>query len=94
MKTAITKAFLIANIGKDMRRKGDRTVRTYLTPRKIMIVDLDSKDPTPQDCWIGNTHVLLRWGMYYKVTGDSLFGPYNTAEEAARYTPPKKRGVK
>ena len=75
-----------------MRRKGDRTVRTYLVPRKTLVADLDSKDPTPQECWVGNTFVLLRWGMYYKVTGNSLFGPYNTAEEAAGYTAPKIQG--
>lgn len=67
-----------------MRRRGDRTVRTYLRPREILLTDLDPRDPKPQKCWIGNTLVLLRWGMYYKVAGASIFGPYNTAEDAAR----------
>ena len=66
-----------------MRRKGDRTVRTHLTPREIPLSSLDPKDPGHHRCWVGNTIVLLRWGMYYRVAGGNLFGPYNTAEEAA-----------
>jgi hypothetical protein len=67
-----------------VRRKGDRTTRTYLRPREILLIDLDPRDPEPQKCWVGNTLVLLRWGMYYKVVGDRLIGPYNTVEDAAR----------
>ena len=67
-----------------MRRKGDRTVRTYLRPREIPLTDLDPRDPEPQKCWVGSTLILLRWGMYYKVAGGSLFGPYSTAEDAAK----------